>query len=71
VRGDVIREADLMQTPTLPAVHAAGGDQAVDVGPGPRAGAFPVHDLGEKKGVTYVPRTDEYTLAFQFRQAKS
>ena len=24
-----------------------------------------------RKGVTYVPRTDEYTLAFQFKQAKS
>ena len=38
-------------------------------------GIMPVHFQftiwATKKGVTYVPRTDEYTLAFQFKQAKS
>ena len=38
-------------------------------------GLMPVHFQftiwATKKGVTYVPRTDEYTLAFQFKQAKS
>jgi peptide/nickel transport system substrate-binding protein len=37
-------------------------------------GIMPVHFQftiwATKKGVTYVPRTDEYTLAFQFKQAK-
>ena len=38
-------------------------------------GIMPIHFQftiwATKKGVTYVPRTDEYTLAFQFKQAKS
>ena len=38
-------------------------------------GLMPIHFQftiwATKKGVTYVPRTDEYTLAFQFKQAKS
>jgi peptide/nickel transport system substrate-binding protein len=37
-------------------------------------GIMPIHFQftiwATKKGVTYVPRTDEYTLAFQFKQAK-
>ncbi len=37
-------------------------------------GIMPVHFQftiwATRKGVTYVPRTDEYTLAFQFKQAK-
>ncbi len=37
-------------------------------------GIMPIHFQSTiwatKKGVTYVPRTDEYTLAFQFKQAK-
>ena len=50
------------------------------VTPGPLApapqhlGLMPVHFQytiwATKKGVTYTPRTDEYTLAFQFRPAK-
>ena len=38
-------------------------------------GIMPIHFQftiwATKKGVTYVPRTDEYTLAFQFKQAKT
>ena len=37
-------------------------------------GIMPIHFQftiwATKKGVTYAPRTDEYTLAFQFKQAK-
>jgi len=37
-------------------------------------GIMPIHFQftiwATKKGVTYVPRTDEYTLAFQFKQVK-